>query len=206
MPAEVILIGGASIVINYGFREMTYDMDAIIEAASSMKDSINYIGDKYGLPNGWLNTDFMKTASYTSKLSRYSTYYKTYSNIVTFRTVTGKYLLAMKLMAGRLFKFDRSDVIGILWEQEKNGEPLSLEDIKEAIVDLYGSYDVIPEDSAEFIERAIQEGNYGELYQSVRQMELESKDILLQFQKDSPGIARTDNVNEVLDSLRSRMP
>lgn len=55
-------------------------------------------------------------------------------------------------------------------------------------------------------ERAIQEGNYGELYQSVRQMELESKDILLQFQKDSPGIARTDNVNEVLDSLRSRMP
>lgn len=27
MPAEIILIGGASILINYGFREMTYDMD-----------------------------------------------------------------------------------------------------------------------------------------------------------------------------------
>ena len=26
MPAEIILIGGASILINYGFREMTYDM------------------------------------------------------------------------------------------------------------------------------------------------------------------------------------
>ena len=26
MPAEIILIGGASVVINYGFREMTYDM------------------------------------------------------------------------------------------------------------------------------------------------------------------------------------
>ncbi|MGN0340876.1 MAG: hypothetical protein ACI4D0_10330 [Lachnospira sp.] len=25
MPAEIILIGGASILINYGFREMTYD-------------------------------------------------------------------------------------------------------------------------------------------------------------------------------------
>ena len=33
MPAEIILIGGASVVINYGFREMTYDMDAIINAA-----------------------------------------------------------------------------------------------------------------------------------------------------------------------------
>ena len=32
VPAEIILIGGASILINYGFREMTYDMDAIIHS------------------------------------------------------------------------------------------------------------------------------------------------------------------------------
>ena len=31
IPAEIILIGGASILINYGFREMTYDIDAIIK-------------------------------------------------------------------------------------------------------------------------------------------------------------------------------
>lgn len=61
MPADIILIGGASVVINYGFREMTYDMDAVINAASSMKDAINHVGDKFNLPNGWLNTDFMKT-------------------------------------------------------------------------------------------------------------------------------------------------
>ena len=41
MPAEIILVGGASVIINYGFREMTYDMDALINAASSMKDAIN---------------------------------------------------------------------------------------------------------------------------------------------------------------------
>ena len=39
-PAEIILIGGASVIINYGFRETTYDMDAIINASSSMKDAI----------------------------------------------------------------------------------------------------------------------------------------------------------------------
>ena len=33
MPAEIILMGGASILINYGFREMTYDMDAIIKSS-----------------------------------------------------------------------------------------------------------------------------------------------------------------------------
>lgn len=36
MPAEIILIGGASILINYGFREMTYDMDAIIKSSGVM--------------------------------------------------------------------------------------------------------------------------------------------------------------------------
>jgi len=84
-PAEVILIGGAAVVINYGFREMTYDADAIITASSYMKDAINYVGDKYGLPTGWMNDDFKKTESYTPKIVQYAEYYKTFSNIVTFR-------------------------------------------------------------------------------------------------------------------------
>lgn len=40
MPAEIILIGGASVLANYGFRDMTYDMDAVIVASSAMKQSI----------------------------------------------------------------------------------------------------------------------------------------------------------------------
>lgn len=39
MPAEIILIGGAAIIANYGFRDMTTDVDAVIHAVSSMKDS-----------------------------------------------------------------------------------------------------------------------------------------------------------------------
>lgn len=46
MPAELILIGGASVLINYGFREMTTDVDALISAASAMKDAINNVRDK----------------------------------------------------------------------------------------------------------------------------------------------------------------
>ena len=37
MPAEIILIGGASILINYGFREMTYDIYAIIKSSEAMQ-------------------------------------------------------------------------------------------------------------------------------------------------------------------------
>ena len=204
MPAEIILIGGASVVINYGFREMTYDMDAIIDAASSMKDAINFVGDKFDLPNGWMNDDFMRTESYTPRIRLFSKYYHTYSNVVTFRTVTGEYLIAMKLRAGREYKYDRSDVIGILWEQEKIGDPLTLHRIKQAITDLYDSYDVLTEDVRLFIERALENGDYETLYARVRQAETENKENLLEYQEKRPGVITNDNVNDIIAALRKR--
>ena len=55
MPAELILIGGASVLINYGFRNATTDIDALILAASAMKDAVSHVRDRFGLPTGWLN-------------------------------------------------------------------------------------------------------------------------------------------------------
>ena len=96
MPAEIILRGGASILINYGFREMTYDMDAIIKSSGAMSDAINTVGDRLGLPIGWLNTDFVHTNSYTPRLAEHSKYYKTFANILQIRTVSDEYSLLIK--------------------------------------------------------------------------------------------------------------
>ena len=93
MPAEIILIGGASVLINYGFRDTTYDMDAIIIASSAMKQAINQVGDKYELPNGWLNTDFMKTRSYSPKLEEHSVYYKNFSNVLEVSNLSAEYMV-----------------------------------------------------------------------------------------------------------------
>ncbi len=204
MPAEIILIGGAAVLINYGFREMTYDLDAIIDAASSMKDAISRVGDRYHLPAGWINDDFMKTDSYTPKIVRYSKYYRTFSNVVTIRTVTAEYLVAMKLKSGRQYKYDRSDVIGILWEQEKAGDPLSLERIRKAVEDLYDSYDVLSDEVKLFIEKAVQDGRYAELFARIRQAESENKESLLEYQEQKPGIITEDNVNAILTAIRKR--
>ena len=103
MPAELVLIGGASVLVNYGFRDMTTDIDAIIQAGSGMGDAINRVRDRFNLPVGWLNSDFQKTASYSPRLIRYARYYKTYSNVLTIRTVSAEYLIAMKLRAGRQY-------------------------------------------------------------------------------------------------------
>ena len=203
-PVEITLIGGASVVINYGFRDMTYDMDAIINASSSIKDAASIVGDRYNLPNGWINDDFMRTTSYTPKIIQYSKYYHTYSNVITFRTVTGEYLVAMKLRSGREYKFDRSDVIGILLEQERNGDPLSMERIKKAVTDLYGLYDVLSDEIRSFIEQAVQDGNYAEKFKLIRQLEDENKNLLVEYIETKPGVVNRDNTNDILASLRKR--
>lgn len=204
MPAEIILIGGAAILANYGFREMTTDVDAVIHAVSSMKEAVNHVGDKYNLPNGWLNADFMKTDSYSSKLDQYSVYYREFSNVLTVRTVSAEYLIAMKLCSGRKYKKDLSDVIGILAEHEKRGEPITMDRIDKAVTDLYGSWDKISEDSENFIHEAMEKGNFEKAYAEISAEESKTKRLLINFEQDYPGVANTANVNDILKNLKKK--
>jgi hypothetical protein len=204
MPAEMILIGGASILINYGFREMTYDIDAIIKSSGAMKDAINTVGDRLGLPFGWLNTDFVNTNSYTPRLVEYSKYYKTFSNILQIRTISAEYLVAMKLMAGRQYKNDLSDIVGVLIEQKRRNEPLTFEIIQKAIIDLYGFYDRIPENSKTFIEAVYKKEDLCAFYEQCRELEQENKEVLVDFQKDYPGVLNGDNLSDILKVARAK--
>ena len=204
MSAEIILIGGASILINYGFREMTYDMDAIIKSSGAMKEAINTVGDRLELPVGWLNTDFANTKSYTPRLVEYSKYYKTFANILQVRTVSAEYLVAMKLMAGRQYKNDLSDIVGILIEQEERKKPLSFEVIQKAIVDLYDSYDKIPEESKVFMEAVYNKEDLHDFYRQCRAIEQENKDTLVEFQENYPGVLNGDNLADVLKAARAK--
>ncbi len=204
MPAELILIGGASVLINYGFRNMTTDIDAIIHAASSMKDAINAVGDRYDLPNGWLNADFKKTDSYTPKLAAFSLYYKTFSNVLTIRTISAEYLIAMKLRSGRQYKSDLSDVLGIMAEHEKRGLPITMEQIRRATSDLYGDWLSLPEASRSFIENVMANGHFEQLYEQTAKGEQETKELLIQFEQDYPGTATKDNVDGIAESLQKK--
>ena len=204
MPAEIILIGGAAILANYGFREMTTDVDAVIHAVSSMKEAVNHVGDKYNLPNGWLNADFMKTDSYSSKLDQYSVYYREFSNVLTVRTVSAEYLIAMKLCSGRKYKKDLSDVIGILAEHEKRGEPITMGRIDKAVTDLYGSWEKISEDSKNFIQESMEKGNFEKAYAEISAEETKAKGLLINFEQDYPGVTNTANVNDILKNLKKK--
>ena len=204
VPAEIILIGGASILANYGFRDMTTDVDAVIDAASAMKDAINIVGDRFNLPNGWLNSDFKKTNSYTPKLVEISKHYRTFSNVLNVRTVDAEYLVAMKLRSGRKYKHDLSDVIGILAEHKKRGEELVYSQVEKAVIELYESWDVITPDVCQFINDAFQNGNYEEIINSVIEEEKTAKELLVDFEQDYPNVTNQANVNDILANLKKR--
>jgi hypothetical protein len=204
MPAEIVLIGGAAILANYGFRELTYDMDAVIVASAAMKQAINNVGDKLNLPHGWLNTDFKRTESYSDKLLQVSVFYKTFSNILQIRIVSAEYLVAMKLMSGRRYKNDISDIYGILWEHERNGEPLAKDIIEKAIIELYGTLEKLPNVSKELLENVIGNGDYENLYNQSKMDEKDAKELLVQFEEEYPKTLKTENIDLVLEQLRQR--
>ena len=201
---EIILTGGAAIIENYGFRDMTTDVDAIYNSSSALKEAINIVGDKYGLPNGWLNDDFKKTTSYSPKLYQYCVPYKTFCQVLNIRMVTSEYLIAMKLRAGREYKNDLSDIVGILSEHQKKGNPISYEQVDTAVNNLYGGWADFDETAITFIKDAFANGDYEALYAVTRDNEKEAKKQLADFNEDYPDVLKTENVHSVLQSLREK--
>lgn len=204
MPAELILVGGAAVLANYGFRDMTTDIDAVIHASSSMHDAIVHVGDRYNLPYGWLNTDFMRTNSYSSKIDEVSEYYHTYSNILEIRTINAEYLIAMKLRSGRKYKRDLSDIVGILAEHEKSNKPITLDMIDLAVKKMYGGWDDFQPDSKSFIQNIVNMGNYESIYNEIRNSENEVKDILVDFDKKYAGVMKEENIDGILSKLKDQ--
>lgn len=203
-PAEIILIGGAAILTNYGFREMTYDMDAIITASSAMDDAIRQLGDAYQLPVGWLNADFRKTKSYTPKLIQFSKYYKTFSSILSVRTITGEYLVAMKMVSARQYKNDLSDIVGIIGEHQRRGLPLTYAQIDRAVIELYGSWSVIEADTKLLLEKVLSLPDVSAVYEEYRNAEMEAKDLLVNFEKKYPNVLQESNLKDILMKARKK--
>lgn len=199
--SEIILVGGAAILINYSFRNMTMNIDAIIHASSSIKDAINQIGDRYNLPNGWLNTDFMHTSSYSGRLDEFSQYYKTFYGVLQVRSISAEYLIAMKLASGRKYRNDLSDIIGILAEHKKQNQAITWERVNQAVANLYQNWDGISEEVKSFIQNVFKLGDYNKIFQQVQEQEQLSKNMLVQFQQKQSYTVTESNVDSILDML-----
>lgn len=197
--AEIILIGGASILVNYNIRDMTTDIDALIKASSTMKDVINEIGDLHNLQNGWLNEDFKNTSSYTPKIFQYSKFYKKFCNCLSVRTIKDEYLIAMKLCSGRIYKNDLSDIIGILKEHQEQEKPITYEAINTAMINLYDGWDKVNKKTIDFLNDVLNSDDLEELYYKTINEENKNKKALLLAEKDYKQDINEDNLENFIE-------
>ena len=73
---ELILIGGASILVNYSFRQKTFDFDVIVlPKSSAVEDAIRAVGNAKNLSKDWMNTDFVHTTNQTWKIAEATYFY-----------------------------------------------------------------------------------------------------------------------------------
>jgi hypothetical protein len=120
------------------------------------------------------------------------------------RTVTAEYLVAMKLMSGRQYKNDLSDIAGILWEHEKRGEPITRELVADAVNKLYDGWAEIPQSSQEFYRYIFDNGDYEAIYTEVLDSEQSAKEALLDFEERHPNTLNEANINAVIEQAKRK--
>lgn len=204
-PGEIIIVGGGSIMLNYKFRDATQDFDVILKTVSGITDIIKKFADENGLPRDWMNTDFVKTVSYSDKLYEVSKHLWSLNNgTLEIRTVTGVYLIAMKLMAHRDYRNDISDVIGILIEEKESGMNITYDDIVNAYRKLYRSE--IPVEIEETVKTLtnLQLTELKDLYEQQKKSEQGLGEKIITYIDDGAEI-NTRNVEDVIAAIKRKM-
>ena len=192
-------------MLNYKFRDATQDFDVILKTVSEVTDIIKKFADENGLPRDWMNTDFVKTVSYSDKLYEVSKHLWSLNNgTLEIRTVTGVYLIAMKLMAHRDYRNDISDVIGILIEEKEVGMKITYNDIVNAYRKLYRSE--IPVEIEETVKTLtnLQLTELKDLYEQQKKSEQGLGEKIITYIDDGAEI-NTRNVEDVIAAIKRKM-
>ena len=172
---------------------------------SGVEDVIKKFADQNGLPRDWMNSDFVKTVSYSNVLSEVSKHYYTLNNgTLEIRTVSGVYLIAMKLRSHRDYRNDISDAIGVLMEEMESGNAISFDDIQNAYIRLYN--DKLPDELTERM-RQIGDMRVDELKtyfekQNVLEQEIGGK--IVTYINEGANI-NTRNVDDVIARIKEKM-
>ncbi len=95
-------------------------------------------------------------------------------------------------------------MIVILFEDEKHGTSFTMEQIRKAVTELYGSRDALPEASQAFIKNVMNSNQLAEFYERTAAGEKETKELLIQFVQEYPGITKESNVDAIAGTLQKK--
>jgi len=149
---EVCLYGGAVMMLAYDVREITKDVDAVIQPSELGWKLASMVGEELGLPEHWMNDDvkqFIAPAERTWVLPWDAPG-------IALTMPTAGYLLAMKALACRQplpgFQGDLDDLRFLI----RKTEVKSVDEIQDHI-DRYYPDDVIPKEHVVVLKTIIEE-------------------------------------------------
>ena len=207
VDVELIIVGGGSILLNYGFRGMTDDFDIISTSDEAIKQASIAIRDKYDLEYNWINSDFVSTSSFSPKLREVSAWYTAYNNgHFVIRTVNAEYLIAMKIVSYREYKSDRSDIAGIILAEKKAGNMLAYDQIKQAFDRLYDSSKTISSEISEQISKwtKMDIADLSAEYNSLQLDESTLGDNIRHIAEKDPPKAGMANIKALVEMIKKR--
>lgn len=108
---EILLYGGAVMVLAFDARPATKDIDAVFIPKSVMRDAIKQVAENNGLPEDWLNdgVEGFQSSMGGKKL------FLNLRNLAIY-IPTPEYLLAMKVLSSRVDTKDRTDILFLIKE------------------------------------------------------------------------------------------
>lgn len=118
--AEIVVVGGAALVLLFGARESTKDVDAyfVKPEASLVRDAAEAVAHRLGLPADWLNDG---AKGYLVGITTGEVLYE--SHVLKVYAASTSQLLAMKLAAWR-DTIDRGDAKLLLSKMDGSAEEL----------------------------------------------------------------------------------
>jgi len=97
LTGEIVIVGGAYMLLVIQNRETTKDVDAYLAVEpQAIREAVRVVADREGLPSDWLN-DGVKGFFYTAPSTHL---WAEYPGLRIY-TATADYVLAMKVIAGR---------------------------------------------------------------------------------------------------------
>lgn len=134
---DILIVGGSALALKYNFRS-TVDIDADIRFSGSIKGSINRVSKLYGIPDDWINQDFVKSYSYSRKIWESDIPITTLKSFMNIYVVSDLDQLCMKINSGR--RNDERDTILLAYLVKSKGTHLNI--VLENYKRLYGNVNI----------------------------------------------------------------
>jgi len=108
---DICVFGGAAMILAYGARRVTRDVDALFEPHGAVVEESRAVARELGFPEGWLNDAVSVYVPPVADTRRTTVY--DHPNLRV-RSVSARHLLAMKALAARRYASDKDDLVTLV--------------------------------------------------------------------------------------------